>query len=138
MPELRKDPITGRWVIISTERGKRPNDFLRESVIPIEEKNCPFCVGNEARTPPEILVYGRNGGGANTPGWSIRVVPNKFPALGIEGDLDREGEGLFDKMNGIGAHEVVIESTTISRRWPICPNAPWKTCSGAIATACSI
>ena len=110
MPELRKDPITGRWVIISTERGKRPNDFLRESVIPREEKNCPFCVGNEARTPPEILVYGRNGGGPNTPGWSIRVVPNKFPALGIEGELDREGEGLFDKMNGIGAHEVVIES----------------------------
>jgi len=67
-------------------------------------------VGNEARTPPEILVYGRNGGGPNTPGWSIRVVPNKFPALGIEGELDREGEGLFDKMNGIGAHEVVIES----------------------------
>jgi len=66
-------------VIISTERGKRPNDFLRESVIPREEKNCPFCVGNEARTPPEILVYGRNGGGPNTPGWSIRVVPNKFP-----------------------------------------------------------
>jgi UDPglucose--hexose-1-phosphate uridylyltransferase len=53
-------------------------------------------VGNEARTPPEILVYGRNGGGPNTPGWSIRVVPNKFPALGIEGELDREGEGLFD------------------------------------------
>ena len=91
MPELRKDPITGRWVIISTERGKRPNDFLRESVIPREEKNCPFCVGNESRTPPEILVYGRNGGGPNTPGWSIRVVPNKFPALGIEGELDLVG-----------------------------------------------
>src|SRR3979490_479655 len=109
LPELRKDPITGRWVIISTERGKRPNDFLRESVVPREEKNCPFCVGNESRTPPEILVYGRNGRGANSPGWRLRVVPNKFPALGIEGGLDREGEGLFDKMNGIGAHEVVIE-----------------------------
>jgi UDPglucose--hexose-1-phosphate uridylyltransferase len=110
LPELRKDPITGRWVIISTERGKRPNDFLRESVVPKDPKNCPFCAGNESRTPPEILVYGRNGGGANTPGWNIRVVPNKFPALGIEGELDREGEGLFDKMNGIGAHEVIIES----------------------------
>src|SRR5437879_3663148 len=110
LPELRKDPITGRWVIISTERGKRPNEFLRESVVATDAKNCPFCVGNESKTPPEILVYGRNGGGANTPGWSIRVVPNKFPALGIEGELDREGEGLFDKMNGIGAHEVIIES----------------------------
>jgi UDPglucose--hexose-1-phosphate uridylyltransferase len=83
LPELRKDPITGRWVIISTERGKRPNDFLRESVVAAEPRNCPFCVGSESKTPPEILVYGRNGGGANTPGWSIRVVPNKFPALGI-------------------------------------------------------
>ena len=110
MPELRKDPITGRWVIISTERGKRPMDFLRESVIPGDGKNCPFCPGNEAKTPNEVLVYGRNGGSANTAGWSIRVVPNKFPALGIEGNLDKEGEGLFDKMNGIGAHEVIIES----------------------------
>ncbi len=110
MPELRKDPITGRWVIISTERGKRPNDFLRESVVAKDPKNCPFCAGNEAKTPPEVLVYGRNGGGANTTGWSIRVVPNKFPALGIEGGLDREGEGLFDKMNGVGAHEVIVES----------------------------
>ncbi len=110
MPELRKDPITGRWVIISTDRGKRPMDFLRESVIPKDAKNCPFCPGNEAKTPNEVLVYGRNGGSPNSAGWSIRVVPNKFPALGIEGELDKEGEGLFDKMNGIGAHEVIIES----------------------------
>ena len=61
MPELRKDPITGRWVIISTERGKRPNDFLRESVVAKDPKNCPFCAGNEAKTPPEVLVYGRKG-----------------------------------------------------------------------------
>ena len=110
MPELRKDPITGRWVIISTERGKRPMDFLRESVFPGPPRNCPFCPGNEGKTPPEILAYGRNGTGANTAGWNIRVVPNRFPALGIEGELDREGEGLFDKMNGIGAHEVIIET----------------------------
>jgi len=110
LPELRKDPITGRWVIISTDRGKRPNDFLRESVFPKPPQNCPFCPGNEGKTPPEILAYGRNGTGTNTPGWNIRVVPNRFPALGIEGELDREGEGLFDKMNGIGAHEVVIET----------------------------
>jgi UDPglucose--hexose-1-phosphate uridylyltransferase len=110
VPELRKDPIVGRWVIISTERGKRPSDFLRESVVSQGKGFCPFCLGNETKTPPEILVYGRNGGGPNTPGWRIRVVANKFPALGIEGELDREGEGLFDKMNGIGAHEVIIET----------------------------
>lgn len=110
MPELRKDPITGRWVIISTERGKRPSDFVRESVQMKGGSFCPFCPGNETRTPPEILAYGRNGSGKDTPGWTVRVVPNKFPALGIEGNLDRQGEGLFDRMNGIGAHEVIIET----------------------------
>jgi UDPglucose--hexose-1-phosphate uridylyltransferase len=110
VPELRRDPITGRWVIISTDRAKRPNDFLRESVH-IEGKGfCPFCYGNETKTPAEVLAYGRNGSGPNTPGWSVRVVPNKFPALGIEGSLDREGEGIFDRMNGVGAHEVIIET----------------------------
>jgi UDPglucose--hexose-1-phosphate uridylyltransferase len=61
-------------------------------------------------TPKELLVYGRNGGPPNGPGWTLRVVPNQFPALRVEGGLDRQGEGLFDKMNGIGAHEVIIES----------------------------
>ena len=112
MPELRKDPITGRWVIISTDRAKRPTDFLRQSVEIKGNGFCPFCYGNEDKTPPEILAYGRNGTGRNQPGWTVRVVPNKFPALGIEGDLDRQGEGLFDKMNGIGAHEVIIETPT--------------------------
>ncbi len=111
MPELRKDPVVGRWVIISTERAKRPSAFRYE---PVQRRGvggvCPFCYGNEGKTPPEILAYGRNGTAPNTPGWSLRVVPNKFPALGIEGELDRQGEGLFDKMNGIGAHEVIIET----------------------------
>lgn len=70
---------------------------------------CPFCSGNESKTPPEVLAY-REGTGRNQPGWSLRVVPNKFPVLGIEGDLTREGEGMFDRMQGIGAHEVLIES----------------------------
>jgi UDPglucose--hexose-1-phosphate uridylyltransferase len=110
LPELRKDPITNRWVIISTDRAKRPNDFVRESVEIKGKGMCPFCYGNEGKTPPELLAYARNGGGANTPGWTVRVVPNKFPALGIEGELDRSGEGLFDRMNGVGAHEVIIET----------------------------
>ena len=73
MPELRKDPITGRWVIISTERGRRPIDFLRDSVIINGQKNCPFCPGAEAKTPPEILVYGRNGGASAPPAWRSGV-----------------------------------------------------------------
>src|ERR1019366_6473657 len=102
LPELRKDPITGRWVIISTDRAKRPSDFAREQ----DSKKggfCPFCPGNEDKTPPEILAYRTNGAGANAQGWSVRVVPNKFPALGIEGAMDKRGDGLFDRMNGIGA-----------------------------------
>jgi UDPglucose--hexose-1-phosphate uridylyltransferase len=109
MPELRKDPIIGRWVIISTERGKRPTDFA--SVPPAKRSNfCPFCYGNETKTPPEVYAIREPGTHKDTPGWSIRVVPNKFPALQIEGELNRQGEGIYDKMNGIGAHEVIIET----------------------------
>ena len=110
MSELRKDPVTGRWVIISTERRKRPNDFRLESVQSAPDDSCPFCEGHEQMTPEELLAYRSNGAGANTPGWALRVVPNQFPVLRVEGALDRQGEGLFDKMNGIGAHEVIIES----------------------------
>ena len=109
MSELRKDPITGRWVIISTERRKRPTDFRLESVHIAPDPSCPFCEGHESLTPREVLAR-RNGSQPNGPGWDLRVVPNQFPVLRVEGTLDREGEGLFDKMNGIGAHEVIIES----------------------------
>ncbi|HEY3215805.1 MAG TPA: DUF4931 domain-containing protein, partial [Candidatus Eisenbacteria bacterium] len=109
MPELRKDPVIGRWVIISTERSRRPTNFgpvLAETVGGF----CPFCPGSEDKTPPEVYAVRHNGGPPNSAGWMVRVVPNKFPALQIEGSLDRRGEGLYDKMNGVGAHEVVIES----------------------------
>src|SRR6185312_15856683 len=109
MPELRKDPITGRWVIISSDRAKRPTDYGRGATKAGGQGFCPFCYGNEGKTPPEILAY-RAEGAPNTPGWTVRVVPNKFPALGIEGDLARQGDGVYDKMNGIGAHEVIVET----------------------------
>jgi UDPglucose--hexose-1-phosphate uridylyltransferase len=109
MPELRKDPVVGRWVIISTERGRRPSDFRIEPVRAVGG-NCVFCPGNESKTPPEILAIRTPDSESNGPGWSLRVVPNKFPALRIEGELEPSGEGLYDRMNGVGAHEVVIES----------------------------
>ena len=110
MPELRKDPVLGRWIIISEERGKRPTDFIVEESR-VKGGFCPLCPGNEATTPPEVLVYGREQEGAgNSPGWKVRVVPNKYPALGIHGDLVKQGEGLYDRMSGIGAHEVIVES----------------------------
>jgi UDPglucose--hexose-1-phosphate uridylyltransferase len=108
MPELRKDPVVGRWVIISTERSRRPQHFTPRVREP-EGAFCPFCPGQEAKTPPEVYAV-RDEGPGNAPGWKVRVVPNKFPALQIEGQLDRRGEGLYDRMNGVGAHEVVIES----------------------------
>jgi len=109
MPELRKDPIMGRWVIIATERARRPSDFAhtREGR---KKSECALCGGHENETPPEVLAYRSNGAQPNSPGWSVRVVPNKFPALRIEGELGRRGEGMFDLMNGIGAHEVIIET----------------------------
>jgi UDPglucose--hexose-1-phosphate uridylyltransferase len=109
MPELRKDPIHGMWVIISTERSRRPSDFPPEERRPVGGF-CPLCEGNEDRTPPEIIAFRDNGTPPDSPGWTLRVVPNKFPALRIEGDLSREGQGVYDKMNGIGAHEVVVET----------------------------
>lgn len=110
MPELRKDPIIGRWIIISKERSKRPTDFVVEEA-KVSGGFCPLCPGNERTTPPEVLAYRADGHHQpDTPGWQVRVVPNKYPALVIEGDLDKQGEGLYDMMNGIGAHEVLIES----------------------------
>jgi UDPglucose--hexose-1-phosphate uridylyltransferase len=107
---LRRDPINGRWVIIATDRARRPDDFIRERVAPKDPRACPFCPGNESKTPPEVLAY-RTSGGPNQPGWQLRVVPNKYPALRVEGSLDRQGEGPYDRMNGVGAHEVIVEST---------------------------
>jgi UDPglucose--hexose-1-phosphate uridylyltransferase len=109
MGELRKDPITGRWVIIATERKARPHDFVAEPQ-PIRSTFCPFCEGNEGKTPPEIVAVRPNGSRPNTPGWQVRVVPNKFPALRIEGELRSQGIGVYDAMSGIGAHEVIIET----------------------------
>jgi UDPglucose--hexose-1-phosphate uridylyltransferase len=97
-------------VIIATERVGRPSDFTpREE--PRRGGPCAFCAGHEHETPPEILAYREpRDARADGPGWRVRVVPNKFPALRIEGALERRGQGLYDLMNGVGAHEVLIES----------------------------
>jgi UDPglucose--hexose-1-phosphate uridylyltransferase len=114
MPELRQDPATKQWVIIATERAKRPTDFMKTSTpvsLPVYQPNCPFCPGNESMTPPETMAY-RKGGAANGPGWWVRAFPNKFSALAPEGSLSRqETEGFFRKMDGVGQHEVVVESS---------------------------
>jgi UDPglucose--hexose-1-phosphate uridylyltransferase len=109
MPELRKDPIVGRWVIIATERARRPV-APKEDPEPEQVAYCPFCEGHEEKTPGEILAYRDRNSRPNEPGWRVRVVPNKYPALMVEGDLQKRGEGIYDKMNGVGAHEVIVET----------------------------
>jgi len=109
MPELRKDPIIGRWVIIATERAKRPSAYVT-SHEKLKAAFCPFCRGQEHHTPPEVLAYRDASTERDTPGWWVRVVPNKFPALQIEGPIRRVGDGMYDRMNGVGAHEVIIET----------------------------
>ena len=105
MPELRQDPITGSWVLIAPERTGRPTDFVHASLPPAHDGECPFDPGNEAMTPPAVLVLPESG-----EGWQVRVVPNKFPAVQSDGVAKRLGQGLFQGLTGVGIHEVVIES----------------------------
>lgn len=109
MSELRWDPLKQNWVVVAQGKGRRPRDFIveREKVITTA---CPFCYGREEKTPSEIFAIRPDGSLPDTPGWQVRVIPNKYPVLGIEGDLDKKGMGLYDTMNGIGAHEVIIEN----------------------------
>jgi len=109
MAELRQDAVSGRWVIVATERAARPHDFF---VGRGESKSgfCPFCEGNEDRTPPEVMAVRAAGSEPNTPGWRLRVVPNKFPALQPATALDDHGSRLYPAVGGHGAHEVIIET----------------------------
>ncbi len=109
MSEIRRDPIIGRWNIIVTDEPAGPEAFEVEDH-KLSGTKCPFCYGNEAMTPPEIYVMRPSGSAPNGSGWNLRVVSNKFPALKIEGDIGRRGLGVFDLCNGVGAHEVIIET----------------------------
>ena len=95
MAELRRDPVSGRWVIIATERAARPGDFQSSRGGP-KGGFCPFCEGNEDRTPPEVWASRPGRGEPNTPGWKVRVVPNKFPALSNEATTRSSREGLCE------------------------------------------
>ncbi len=109
MAEIRRDPITDRWIIASTDSLMGPDDFEIEPHS-TSSQPCPFCPGNEKMTPPEIPIRIASGNSGDPSHWKMRVVPNKFPALRIEGTLNRAGVGVYDMMNGIGAHEVIVET----------------------------
>ncbi len=110
MPELRKDPIIGRWVIIATERAKRPNDFKSIKEKSPEDVFCPFCEGREENTPEEITALRAQGSKPNAAGWDVRVVPSINPLLSNGSELIKRPHGIYDMMNGVGAHEIIIET----------------------------
>jgi UDPglucose--hexose-1-phosphate uridylyltransferase len=126
LPELRYDILSGTYTITASERSKRPNDFRsaqeHKEPVPETDPGCPFCVGNESETPPEVYAL-RDSGAENEPGWRVRVVPNKFPALRpteteevdpgrVDTQITPEVDdtSMYWSMPGIGAHEVVVES----------------------------
>jgi UDPglucose--hexose-1-phosphate uridylyltransferase len=107
MPELRHNVITREWVIIASERAKRPDQFARKGEkkpLPSYDPGCPFCPGNEAMTPPETYRV------PGTTGWRVRVTPNKFAALAYEGERRRTIKGIRRMVTGVGIHEVIIET----------------------------
>jgi UDPglucose--hexose-1-phosphate uridylyltransferase len=110
MAEIRQDPTTKEWVIIATERSKRPRDFFQQQSrreLPAFSPSCPFCPGNEETTPPESFSLWDKGNKK----WLIRVFCNRFPALMPQGSTERrEEDGFFLEMDGIGVHEVIVET----------------------------
>jgi len=111
MSELRQDPTTREWVILAPERAKRPQQGpkkKRGADIPAWDEKCPFCLGNEGRTPPEVLRLPLS---KRTSKWSVRVVPNLYSALNPDGENNKGMSGdFFRHREGIGVHEVIIET----------------------------
>jgi UDPglucose--hexose-1-phosphate uridylyltransferase len=107
---LRKDPVAGRWVIIASERAKRPHDYQVDAEN-LKGGFCPFCAGNEDSTPKSVAQYTSDGHSDDSDtDWSVRVVPNKFPALSSTGTPSSHRDGVFESLEGVGAHEVIIEA----------------------------
>lgn len=109
MPELRRDPVVGYWTIIATERGWRPVEFMPKKAA--DDRPCPFCEGRESETTEEIDAFRRPGSSANGPGWDARVILSKMPILAMgESAVESFAEGMYDLRDGVGRHEVVVES----------------------------
>lgn len=110
MSELRKDPITGNWVIIAPERAGRPTDFAKAAAESVRSSvSCPFCPGNETMTPPAVLTVPESSN-RNQPGWEVRAFPNKFPALQATATVGELGVGNLERLDGVGVHEVIVET----------------------------
>ncbi len=120
MPEMRLNFISREWVVVGTTHARKPEDFRIRGVSnnfgAEYEATCPFCVGNESKTPDELMRYPADGD------WSIRVTPNKFPIVAFEGERIRVNNGMKRMVTGVGDHEVIIESprhdTTLALQTP--------------------
>ena len=125
MSEVRLNHITGDWVIISTERAKRPEDFAVKKEgkeIPVHVATCPFCPGNEDKTPDETFRF--TGPDGN---WLVRSVPNKFSALTPEGDIRKEKVDFKQVVSGVGRHEVIIETPEHNKTTALLTDRPYRT-----------
>lgn len=122
MPELRQNFFTKEWVIIATERAKRPEELATHRVVtPAPEflESCPFCPGNEDKTPPEVMRYPMNSGDP----WKVRVIPNKFAALSSEVQPTRSLQHLRRRIDGFGFHEVIVDSPNHACCMALLPDA---------------
>src|SRR5579864_4698349 len=118
MNQLRLDPLTGRWVVVSVDRSERPQAFPPRSV-PVQadtSRPCPFCPGNEESTPPALETYGASGS------WLVRVVPNLYPAFEGDHPFVVENRGpVFTQATAGGIHEVLVFSPDHTRGWESLP-----------------
>jgi len=112
MSEIRWNLVKNKWVVVAANRALKPNDFpIAKKAMEASETTafCPFCEGHEAFTPPEIIAY-RVNSKANATGWLLRVILNKFSAFELEGSLEKSSAGIYSCYNGLGRHEVVVET----------------------------
>ena len=120
MSELRYNAISGDWVIIASERAKRPKDFKKpaqaKDAIPQYQKECPFCVGNETASGEETFRLG------DKKSWQVRCIYNKFPALSPKEDISRHVDGLYNSATGYGFHEVLVEHPRHDLTIPLMPD----------------
>src|SRR5215831_4591678 len=109
--ELRRDPILRRWVIIAPERIGDLAARRAAFADPATATDCPFCPGAEDANPDEIARVDRDGR------WVVRITPDRHPVLRIEGGSGERAVGMFDAMNAVGAHELVVDAPAHGETW---------------------
>jgi UDPglucose--hexose-1-phosphate uridylyltransferase len=117
MSEIRRDPLAARRIIVAPHRAGRPNEYASRDGVALPRAQCPFCPGNEAQTPPEVAADREPGSRANDPRWTLRVIPNRYPAFVADGADAPGGQAS----SASGAHEVVIESRDHDARLEMLP-----------------